>query len=83
MSDNFEAEFKWQTEQHVTAAESLSRLADSMARAAVPMNILMEVLFVVSFTHHLHCTERESLTSLIKEGLEAVPDPFADETVVH
>ena len=83
MSDNFETEFNWQTDKHVTAAESLSRLADSMAEVEVPEHILMEVLFVISFTHHLHSAERASLTSFIEEGLEAIPDPGTEDMVVH
>ena len=42
-------------------------------------DVLMEVVFVISFTYHLHFTDRSSLRRLVDEGMLSVDDPESSE----
>ena len=85
MDDHPEFEFSWQTEEHSVVSEALRRFVKAMKDTNVAEDVLMEVVFVISFTYHLHFTDRSSLKRLVDEGMLAVSDPeqSTEEMICH
>jgi len=85
MDDHQEFEFNWQSEEHEVASDALSLFVNAMKDKNISEDVLMEVVFVISFTYHLHFTDRSSLRRLVDEGMLAVNDPeqSAEEMICH
>ena len=79
MDHHEEFEFNWQSEEHKTASDALSLFVNAMKDKNISEDVLMEVLFVITFTYHLHFTDRSSLRRLVDEGMLAVNDPDMSE----
>jgi len=79
MDDHQEFEFNWQSEEHEVASDALSLFVNAMKDKNISEDVLMEVLFVITFTYHLHFTDRSSLRRLVDEGMLAVNDPDMSE----
>ena len=79
MGDHQEFEFNWQSEEHTVASEALSKFVNAMKDGNISEDVLMEVVFVISFTYHLHFTDRSSLRRLVDEGMLSVDDPESSE----
>ena len=80
-----EFEFNWQSEEHEVACDALSLFVNAMKDKNISEDVLMEVLFVITFTYHLHFTDRSSLRRLVDEGMLAVADPDStmEERICH
>tara|TARA_R100001509_G_C4678305_1_gene152607 strand:- start:54 stop:311 length:258 start_codon:yes stop_codon:yes gene_type:complete len=85
MDDHQEFEFNWQSEEHEVASDALSLFVNAMKDKNISEDVLMEVVFVISFTYHLHFTDRSSLRRLVDEGMLAVNDPeqSGEEMICH
>ena len=85
MDNHQEFEFNWQSEEHTVASEALRKFVNAMKDRDISEDVLMEVFFVISFTYHLHFTDRSSLRRLVDEGMLAVNDPeqSAEEMICH
>jgi|TARA_R100001015_G_C4446357_1_gene38097 hypothetical protein len=79
MDHHEEFEFNWQSEEHEVASDALSLFVNAMKDKNISEDVLMEVLFVITFTYHLHFTDRSSLRRLVDEGMLAVNDPDMSE----
>ncbi len=79
MDHHEEFEFNWQSEEHEVACDALSLFVNAMKDKNISEDVLMEVLFVITFTYHLHFTDRSSLRRLVDEGMLAVNDPDMSE----
>ena len=79
MDHHEEFEFNWQSEDHEVASDALSLFVNAMKDKNISEDVLMEVLFVITFTYHLHFTDRSSLRRLVDEGMLAVNDPDMSE----
>lgn len=79
MDHHEEFEFNWQSEEHEVACDALSLFVNAMKDKNISEDVLMEVLFVITFTYHLHFTDRSSLRRLVDEGMLAVDDPDMSE----
>ena len=79
MDHHEEFEFNWQSEEHEVASDALSLFVNAMKDKNISEDVLMEVLFVITFTYHLHFTDRSSLRRLVDEGMLAVDDPDMSE----
>ena len=85
MDDHQEFEFNWQSEEHEVASDALGLFVNAMKDKNISEDVLMEVVFVISFTYHLHFTDRSSLRRLVDEGMLAVNDPeqSGEEMICH
>ena len=85
MDHHEEFEFNWQSEEHEVASDALSLFVNAMKDKNISEDVLMEVLFVITFTYHLHFTDRSSLRRLVDEGMLAVADPDStmEERICH
>ena len=79
MDHHEEFEFNWQSEEHEVASDALSLFVNAMKDKNISEDVLMEVMFVITFTYHLHFTDRSSLRRLVDEGMLAVNDPDMSE----
>ena len=79
MDHHEEFEFNWQSEEHEVASDALSLFVNAMKDKNISEDVLIEVLFVITFTYHLHFTDRSSLRRLVDEGMLAVNDPDMSE----
>jgi hypothetical protein len=85
MDHHEEFEFNWQSKEHEVACDALSLFVNAMKDKNISEDVLMEVLFVITFTYHLHFTDRSSLRRLVDEGMLAVADPDStmEERICH
>ena len=85
MDHHEEFDFSWQSEEHEVAAEALALFVKAMRKRDISEDVLMEVLFVITFTYHLHFTDRSSLRRLVDDGMLAVmdPDSSTEERICH
>ena len=79
MDHHEEFEFNWQSKEHEVASDALSLFVNAMKDKNISEDVLMEVLFVITVTYHLHFTDRSSLRRLVDEGMLAVNDPDMSE----
>ena len=72
MDHHEEFEFNWQSKEHEVASDALGLFVNAMKDKNISEDVLMEVLFVITFTYHLHFR-------LVDEGMLAVDDPDMSE----